>query len=178
MIKKVLFVGFEHTAPDYVSLRNHLETLCDKYGCKAVFPIDNQRSDDQLGRFNTLLDEARAIFRVNLHRIDFADVVIANLDYFDGNGFCTNDAAFEIGYAVSKNKRILGFVDAEHLLGAAKYDRKCCTLHTSDEKRISPHPVSRMVASAVSVIIRGGIEDCLTVIFDRPHGEISQEKSV
>ena len=174
-MKKIFFVGFDSSSSDdYVALRNHFGAVCHKFGCEAVFPIDGKRFREESRKYDTPLDEARAIFRSNLRRIDSASVVIANLNYFNSRGFCTNDAAFVIGYATSKDKQILGFVDADGL-SEARCNTQDYMYYTPDTKKTLSRPVSHMAANALSVIIRGSIEDCLSVIFNDPYEEKTQE---
>ena len=173
-MKKILFAGFEQLTSNYTTLRNHIVALCAKYDYKAVFPAENKGRNKSGKLYDTPLDEAKAVYRNNLQRIDSVDSVIANLNYFNGCGFCTNDAAFMVGYAAAKEKQILGFVDAEHLSqpGCSVQDYMYCA---PDERKVLGRSASRMVACAISVIIRGSIEDCLEVVFSDPQEEKTQE---
>lgn len=173
-MKKILFAGFEQLTSNYTTLRNHIAALCAKYDYKAVFPAENKGRNKSGKLYDTPLDEAKAVYRNNLQRIDSVDSVIANLNYFNGCGFCTNDAAFMVGYAAAKGKQILGFVDAEHLSqpGCSVQDYMYCA---PDERKVLGRSASRMVACAISVIIRGSIEDCLEVVFSDPQEEKTQE---
>ena len=53
------------------------------------------------------------MFSENLSKIDSSNIVIANLGY--SYELCTNNTAFEIGYAFSKHKRIIGYRDVDYI---------------------------------------------------------------
>ena len=174
-MKRIFFAGFEQPTSNCATLRGHIATLCTKYDYEAVFPSESKGMRNKSGKlYDTPLDEAEAIYRESLQRIDSSDAVIVNLNYFNACGFCTNDTAFMVGYAASKEKHILGFVDTEHL-SEPRCSARNYMYCAPDEGKVLSRLASRMVACAISVIIRGSIEDCLEVAFSDPKEEKIQE---
>ena len=161
-MRKIYIAGFNTSLPEVWSLSNKYKILCAKYGCKAVFPTTVDQIRKEEGRtFNTPLEEAQAIFRANLQKLDSADTIIANLDYY-GNFYATSDTIFEMGYAYSKNKQIIGYYSHEYQAGYYALRGVITDQCTSEFGR----PTNLMVACATSIIIQGDFEDCLELVLN------------
>ena len=103
-MKKLYLAGFNASLPDAEKVKRKYTVLCSKYGYKIIFPADPRRIKDKKGTLTTPLSRARSVFNSNLQKLEAADIVVANLNYF--SGMCTNNTAFEIGYANAVTKCI------------------------------------------------------------------------
>lgn len=157
-MEKIFLAGFNVYSPETKPAIMEYQILCTKYGCKALFPttIEEVRAANRKP-FDTPLSESQAVFRSNLKRIDSADVIIANLDYYSSY-YSTSDTIFEIGYAYAKNKRIIGYVDHEYQTGY--YTMRGCVMDQVGQ------PSNLMVACATMIIIQGSFDSCLEYVLD------------
>ena len=163
-MNKIYFAGFDVCSPETEIIRRKYQAVCAKYGYKAIFPISNRALRDKYGEsLSTPLDESRAMFEENLRRIDSANIVIANLGYsFE---LCTNNTAFEIGYAHSKHKQVIGYRDVEFGMRFYNSQEKIAFQSVRNPNR---PPANLMVVCAMPVIIQGELEDCLDWILKDP----------
>lgn len=170
-MKKIYLAGLDISlpAPKIQPLIDGYKDICTKYDCEALFPTTTaeQLKIQGIESFDTPLEEAQTIFRANLQRIDSASAIVANLDYCDN--FYLNDTIFEIGYAYSRGKQIIGYVNHE-------YQMIYHALRTGG--RISEYsvgyfgrPSNLMVACAVTPTIQGCFEDCLDYLYNPKHEE-------
>jgi len=81
-------------------------------GFEALVPCDGGLAEGASAGAET----AMRIYRGNVERIDAADVVVANLNEFRGSE-PDSGTSFEVGYAVARGKRVIGFVatDSEYM---------------------------------------------------------------
>ena len=91
--------------PDAAEHGRRLVAQCASHGFSAVFPLATELPAG-LGSPQAV---ARHIYEANIAHIERCDAVLANLDFFRGpepdSGTC-----FEVGYAVARGKRVLGYV--------------------------------------------------------------------
>ena len=102
--QRIYLAGPDVFRPDAAEHGRRLVALCAEHGFEAVFPLSAS-----LPELPTPQELAAHIFRANLAHIDACDAVLANLDFFRGaepdSGTC-----FEVGYAVARGKRVIGYV--------------------------------------------------------------------
>ena len=160
-MRKIYITGLNVTAPEVHSLIQSYKDICAKYEYEALFPATVEQLERQNGKlFDTPLEEAEAVFQANLQRIDSASAVIANLDYFDG--FYVSDTIFEIGYAYSRGKQIIGYFDHEY---QAVYYALRDHIPEQFANGGFGRPSHLMVACATIVTIKGCL-DCLDYIYN------------
>ena len=163
---KIFFVGFNDSTSN--PLRRRYSELCSHYGFTALFPVEKPQTNDQVNSsFRTAHNEMLATYLENIQRVDSADVVVANLNYFQG--FCTNETAFVVGYAAAKQKRIVGFVDAAFLSGPHCTTQNYMYYMPDKKNDSSRRPAGQMIAAALSITINGNIEDCLSILAADSH---------
>lgn len=104
-IHRLYLAGPDVFRPDAAEHGRRLVAICAGQGYEAVFPLDPSLPGD-LGSPRAV---ARHIYRKNVAHIEGCDAVLANLDFFRGaepdSGTC-----FEVGYAVARGKRVVGYV--------------------------------------------------------------------
>ena len=162
-MKKLYLAGFNASLPDADKVKKNYTALCGKYEYKILFPTDPRKIKTKEGTFTTPLGRARSVFYNNLQKINAADVVVANLNYF--SGICTNNTAFEIGYAAAKHKKIVGYMDAERIHNQYSiYEDAPDAINEGCNQ-----PANVMVACALIAIIQGNFEDCLELLINDSH---------
>lgn len=101
---RLYLAGPDVFRPDAADHGRRLVALCAGHGFDAVFPLA-----DALPQLPTPQALAAHIYRANIAHIDSCDAVLANLDFFRGpepdSGTC-----FEVGYAVARGKKVVGYV--------------------------------------------------------------------
>lgn len=164
---KIYFTGFNASSPIAKSTVKKYKLVCSKYGCQAIFPATTSEYKRNNDSFCTPLEIAHLVFDENLRRIDNANIVLANLNY--SMGFCTNNTAFEIGYAYANHKRIIGYRDVEYALRFYDLHKKFAYQTTPDD---SEQPANLMTTCSMSVIVQGELEDCLELLFNNPYEDM------
>ncbi|GGO88708.1 nucleoside 2-deoxyribosyltransferase [Marinobacterium nitratireducens] len=79
-------------------------TLCDRYGCTGLFPLDSELDLQELSPY----DAGLAIYRANIGLMQRADLVIANMTPFRGPSMDVG-TAFELGYMAALGKPVWGY---------------------------------------------------------------------
>lgn len=103
-MKKIYLAGpdvFKSNAKKHL---DELKALCAKYGYEGLSPLDNvpmKSSEPSM--------VAASIYVANLAMIDSADIVMANLN--DWQGEPDSGTSFEVGYARAKGKEIWTYRD-------------------------------------------------------------------
>ncbi|HEX7890972.1 MAG TPA: nucleoside 2-deoxyribosyltransferase [Ramlibacter sp.] len=101
---RLYLAGPDVFRPDAAEHGRRLVALCSEHGFDAVFPLS-----DSLPQLPTPPALAAHIYRANVAHVDACDAVLANLDFFRGpepdSGTC-----FEVGYAVARGKKVVGYV--------------------------------------------------------------------
>lgn len=104
MIRRVYLAGPDVFRPDAAEHGQRLVALCAEYGFTGVFPLA-----EALPALPTPQAIAAHIYQANIAHIESCDAVLANLDFFRGaepdSGTC-----FEVGYALARGKRVVGYV--------------------------------------------------------------------
>ncbi|MBR2855379.1 nucleoside 2-deoxyribosyltransferase [Candidatus Saccharibacteria bacterium] len=162
-MNKIYFAGFDDCSPVAEMVRRKYRIVCAKYGYKAIFPSNPSSIKNSGGEPFTPLDESRAMFSENLRKIDSSNIVIANLGY--SYELCTNNTAFEIGYAFSKHKRIIGYRDVDYIMKFHDAQRAVCRSANHQNRP----PANFMTVCSMPVIIQGELEDCLDWLLQDHH---------
>lgn len=101
---RLYLAGPDVFRPDAAEHGRRLLALCSAHGFDAVFPLS-----ESLPHLPTPHALAAHIYRANVAHIDACDAVLAHLDFFRGpepdSGTC-----FEVGYAVARGKKVVGYV--------------------------------------------------------------------
>ena len=97
-----------------------LKSLCSKHGLIGHFPLDNKLDLSSNGKHSN----ASSIYNSNTKLIDMCDALIANIEPFRGVS-ADPGTAFEIGYAVAKNKLVSLYTSNlnfyKHRVGTSNY---------------------------------------------------------
>ena len=101
---KIYLAGPEVFFPDPQKEGERLKSICKQHGFEGVFPLDGNLVTDGCEKWEI----ADAIFDANIQKIDETSAVIANITPFRGPGM-DGGTAFEIGYAYSAGKFIIGW---------------------------------------------------------------------
>jgi len=98
-VVKAYFAGPDVFRENAVEYFDEIRILCENYyNIEPIFPIDSE----------TEVKNSLNIYNINIEKIKQADIVVANLIPFRGPS-CDVGTAFEIGYAKSLNKQIIGY---------------------------------------------------------------------
>lgn len=79
-------------------------SLCAEYGLQGHFPLDTELDLSGLSPYNAGI----AIYRANIHLMDDADMLIANMTPFRGPSMDVG-TAFEMGYMTARGKPVWGY---------------------------------------------------------------------
>tara|TARA_B100001123_G_scaffold267458_1_gene297755 strand:+ start:217 stop:771 length:555 start_codon:yes stop_codon:yes gene_type:complete len=101
---KIYLAGPEVFFPAPQKEGQGLKDMCADHGFEGVFPLDDEVGMEGLAAWEI----AGAIFDANIQKIDQCSAVIANMTPFRGPGM-DGGTAFEIGYAYSEGKLIVGW---------------------------------------------------------------------
>ena len=101
---KIYLAGPEVFFPDPRKEGERLKSICRQYGFEGIFPLDDDLDTDGLENWEI----ADAIFGANIEKIEDCAAVVANMTPFRGPGMDAG-TAFEIGYAYSEGKLIVGW---------------------------------------------------------------------
>ena len=101
---KIYLAGPEEFFPAPQKEGQRLKNICANHGFEGVFPLDGEVGMEGLAGWEI----AEAIFDANIQKIDECSAVIANMTPFRGPGM-DGGTAFEIGYAYSEGKLIVGW---------------------------------------------------------------------
>lgn len=99
---KVYVAGPDVFRPDAKEYFVCIRALIEYHGMEALIPLDNEVSS------GSEVDVPAEIYKANVAMIDACDVVIANIEPFRGPHMDPG-TAFEIGYAVAKEKKIYAY---------------------------------------------------------------------
>ena len=101
---KIYLAGPEVFFPAPQKEGQRLKDICAEYGFKGGFPLDGSLDTDGLENWEI----ADVIFDTNIQKIEDCAAVVANMTPFRGPGMDAG-TAFEIGYAYSEGKFIIGW---------------------------------------------------------------------
>ena len=101
---RIYLAGPEVFFPEPQKEGQRLKSICSAYGHEGVFPLDGEIDTQNLEPWEI----SEAVFDANIQKIDSCTAVIANMTPFRGPGM-DGGTAFEIGYAYSEGKIIIGW---------------------------------------------------------------------
>lgn len=140
-MKKVYLAGWEVFKPNAAEEGRRLKALCEQYGFRGLYPLDNECSDP------------REIYEGNLALINEADYVIANVNAFRGSE-PDSGTAFEIGYAVAAGKQVAAYLSETRPMIEWVVDKDGYSVEDFG------YPVNLMIAMGAS-LVTGDAEDAL-----------------
>ena len=101
-MKKVYLAGPGIFRPDAAEYGAMLKDLCEHYGLKGLFPLDNE------ARGNNPRELAATIRGANIRMLEQSDYVVADLSPFRGPE-PDSGTVWEVGYATALGKAVLGY---------------------------------------------------------------------
>ncbi|NEN75246.1 nucleoside 2-deoxyribosyltransferase [Pelistega sp. NLN82] len=106
-MKTIYLAGFDVFRQDAVDHGLFLQQLCQQYGFKGNYPLDNTAPSHLTGQAL-----AQWIYEANIQLIQQADIVIANVNPF--RGFEPDSGTvFEIGYAKALGKTVCIYTEQQ-----------------------------------------------------------------
>ena len=161
-MQKIYIAGPDVFERDSIEIGKRCTKLCEGYGFRGQYPLDNVIDFNQTKR-----KIAHDIFAANEKLIDESDIVIANLNSFRGKE-ADSGTVWECGYAYAKGKKVYGYMDSKR-----SYIEQF-TSKTEDEGMFwdeenrfiedFDYPVNLMIACSTMEIVEGGFEDVLKLI--------------
>ncbi|WP_428026599.1 nucleoside 2-deoxyribosyltransferase [Arcobacter sp.] len=160
-MKKVYIAGYDVFKQNSIEIGKHYVNLCEKYGFKGLYPLDNVVDFNQ--NKNKI---AQDIYKANVELIHNSDIVIANLNQFRGKE-ADSGTIWECGYAKALGKDVYGYMsnnksyldtfnnDEKKLLNGLYVDIDNMVIEDFD------YPINLMIACSVNNIVIGSFEDCL-----------------
>lgn len=172
MEKRIYLAGPEVFLPNAQEVLRVNKEKCKNHGFTAVSPLDG-RLRDEVG-----LMRARQIFHENCRLIDSCEYMIANCNPFRG-ATIDDGTAFEIGYAFSRSKKIVGYVEFKRPLPDIVQSRIPTLAHESGYRidmegyllnedfgnTINLMPEFAIIESG-GRIVEGGLEEALQVLYE------------
>jgi nucleoside 2-deoxyribosyltransferase len=159
-MKTIYIAGPDVFEADSVEIGKRFVGLCQKYGYKGLYPLDNVVDFSQSKQ-----KIAQDIFEANVAMILKADIVIANLNAFRGKE-PDSGTVWECGYAYGLGKKVYGYMQEtkEYLetFSPAEKTQKEGAFWDDKNRFIEDfaNPVNLMIASSAT-IIQGDFEDIL-----------------
>jgi nucleoside 2-deoxyribosyltransferase len=160
-MKKIYIAGPDVFEPNSIKIGRKYSNLCEKYGFKGLYPLDNVVDFNQEKR-----KIAQDIFKANVELIKQADIIIANLNPFRGKE-ADSGTIWECGYASALGKKVYGYIaknlnyidtfneDETKKLNGIVVDLDSKTIEDFD------YQINLMIACSVEKLLIGGFEDCL-----------------
>jgi len=109
-MKKVYLAGFDVFYPDAIKRGERLKHLCEQYGLKGSFPLDNTVPSGMSGR-----EAASWIYQKNIQALSESAAVLANLNNFRGHE-PDSGTVFEVGFAVARGIPVWAYFSDDHPL--------------------------------------------------------------
>lgn len=160
-MKEIYIAGYDVFKIDSIQIGRYYCELCDKYGFKGLYPLDNVVDFKQ--NKNKI---AQDIYKANVELIKKADIIIANLNAFRGKE-ADSGTIWECGYAKALGKEVYGYMkDDKTYLDTFKSDEKQLingTYVDMDNMLIEDfdYSINLMIACSVNKMVFGNFEDCL-----------------
>ena len=101
-MKKIYLAGPDVFLPNAIEEGIRLKRLCERYGFKGYFPLDNVLKSDNIYELAIKIKEA------NIKMIENCDIVLANLSPFRGPE-PDSGTVWEVGYAQGINKTVVAY---------------------------------------------------------------------
>jgi len=162
-MKKIYIAGPDVFELNSIEIGKQLVDLCQKYGFKGLYPLDNVVDFSQPKQ-----KIAQDIFRANVAMIHQADIVIANLNSFRGKE-ADSGTVWECGYAFGLGKKVYGYMGdtcayIDKFAPHEKQQHKECMLD-QNQKVIEDFDLSINLMIACSVeLVEGCFEDVLKIL--------------
>ena len=163
-MKKIYIAGFDVFEQNSIQIGKDYVTLCETYGFKGLYPLDNIVNFNQEKR-----KIAQDIFKANVKLINQCDIVIANLNAFRGKE-ADSGTIWECGYATALGKKVYGYMkkDTRYIDTFTKNEKKLfnevfCDLNNMIIEDFD-YNINLMIACSIEKLIIGGFEDCLKEI--------------
>ena len=159
-MKQIYIAGPDVFEPDAVLRGEMLVSLCEKYGYKGLYPMDNIVDFSQ-EKHKIAWD----IYDANVAMIERADIVIANLNPFRGKE-ADSGTVWECGYAYAKGKKVYGYMSTTYDYKEHFSQEEQRSGVDADGKTIEDFalPINLMIACSVEKIIEGSFEDVLIAL--------------
>lgn len=160
-MKKIYIAGPDVFEPNSIEIGKEYSLLCEKYGFKGLYPLDNIVDFNQEKR-----KIAQDIFKANVELINQADIVIANLNPFRGKE-ADSGTIWECGYASALGKKVYGYMtkDLNYIDTFSENETKILngTVVDLENKTIEDfnYQINLMIACSVEKLVIGGFEECL-----------------
>jgi nucleoside 2-deoxyribosyltransferase len=160
-MKKIYIAGPDVFEPNSIKIGRKYSNLCEKYGFKGLYPLDNVVDFNQEKR-----KIAQDIFKANVELIKQADIIIANLNPFRGKE-ADSGTIWECGYASALGKKVYGYMqkDLNYIDTFSEDETKKLNgiVVDLDSKTIEDfdYQINLMIACSVEKLVIGGFEDCL-----------------
>lgn len=160
-MKKIYIAGPDVFEPNSIEIGKKYSNLCEKYGFKGLYPLDNVVDFNQEKR-----KIAQDIFKANVELIKQADIIIANLNAFRGKE-ADSGTIWECGYASALGKKVYGYIakDLNYIDTFSEDETKKLNgiVVDLDSKTIEDfdYQINLMIACSVEKLVIGGFEDCL-----------------
>lgn len=103
-MKKIYIAGPDVFLPNAKEVGEAHKKICEKYGFKGLFPLDNEISGD------TKHDIAKKIAFANIDLIKECDIVVANLNPFRGKE-PDSGTVWECGFGYALGKEVVYYMD-------------------------------------------------------------------
>lgn len=119
---KIYLAGPEVFLENAVTVGQQKKDLCAKYGFTALYPLDGKNSDNTTDTMPKTPPEIGIhIYHNNIHFMNEADVIIANMTPYQGVGMDTG-TAFEMGYMRGLGKPVYGYSNVAELFNQRQKD--------------------------------------------------------
>lgn len=161
-MKQIYIAGPDVFEQDAIKRGEMLVALCEKYGYKGLYPMDNVVDFSQPKQ-----KIAQDIYYGNVAMIERADIIIANLNHFRGKE-ADSGTVWECGYAYAKGKKVYGYMSSvcEYKKHFNQEEQRSGV--DTDGKTIEDFtlPINLMIACSAEKIIEGSFEDVLIELKD------------
>ncbi|XPV68218.1 MAG: nucleoside 2-deoxyribosyltransferase [Halarcobacter sp.] len=163
-MQKIYIAGPDVFEKDSIEIGKEYCKLCEKYGFKGLYPLDN------VINFNQNKQKiAQDIFIANKNLIEECDIVIANLNSFRGKE-SDSGTVWECGYALALGKKVYAYLsrDGNYIDQFSKDEivLENGLAYDLDGKAIEDfdYPLNLMLSCSIEKIVVGDFEDVLKTI--------------
>ena len=157
---KIYLAGPDVFETDAIEQGNILKELCQQYGFKGLFPLDNEIVCD-----GTPYEVAKTIREANIALINECDIIMANLNPFRGLE-PDSGTVYEVGYATALGKKVYAYaqdlrpmIQRVHEQQNLSDDATLC----NDGKLIEDFGLSHNLMM-LDIVIAQSAEECLAFI--------------
>ena len=164
MKQKIYIAGPDVFERDSIAIGKKYSKLCEEYGYKGLYPLDNIVDFNQ-PKQKIALD----IYIANKKLIESCDIVIANINPFRGKE-ADSGTIWECGYATGLGKKVYAYMDSSesYINQFTDSEKKLVDeiIVDKDGKMIEDfdYQINLMIACSVEKIVTGSFEDVLKVL--------------